>query len=58
MDMPRLEALGTYWMKQPPIHISMAAYVGWGKSSGSAQSGDVEALIASAPLKEMSPDGR
>jgi hypothetical protein len=56
MDLPRMEALNKHWLKSPPVHISMAAYVGWGKSQGSAQSssadeGDFEMMMASTPVK-------
>lgn len=56
MDIPRLEALNKYWLKSPPVHMSVAAYVGWGKSEESAQSsdeGDFDMLMASTPIKEF-----
>ncbi len=28
MDIPRLEALGRYWKHSPPVHISVARYMG------------------------------
>jgi hypothetical protein len=55
MDLPRLEALSKYWAKTPPVHFSMAAYVGWGKSKGSAEGtmpdGDLEELFNRTPMK-------
>lgn len=63
MDLPRLEALSKHWKESPPIHISMAAYVGWGKSKESAKrapsddDGDFDAMMASIPQKVMNPNG-
>lgn len=58
MDVPRLDGLSKYWKQFPPVHVSMAAYVGWGKSKESAQDeGDFEALMASIPTKEFTPNG-
>jgi hypothetical protein len=55
MDIPRLDALSKYWAKTPPVHVSVAAYVGWGKSEGSADgeppSHDIEELFSRTPVK-------
>jgi hypothetical protein len=29
MDIPRLEALGRYWQHSPPVHLSVARYLGY-----------------------------
>lgn len=28
MDIPRLRAMGDYWRRIPPLHITVAAYLG------------------------------
>jgi hypothetical protein len=58
MTIPRLEAFYRHWKTSPPVHVSVAAYVGWGKSKGSAETAtdaDFEALMASVPQKEITP---
>jgi hypothetical protein len=58
MDIPRCEAMFKYWTKAPPVHLSMAAYVGWGQSKKqSADNGDLDGLLASLPTKEFNQDG-
>lgn len=54
MDLPLLEGMSRYWMRYPPVHISMAAYVGWGKGSARQQQeeGDFEAMMASLPTAQ------
>ncbi len=53
MDLPRLAALSKYWSEWPPVHVVAAAYVGWGSSKKSSQDqGDLDALLASVPIKE------
>lgn len=54
-----MEGFNKAWKKHPPVHVSMAAYVGWGKnSSSSSQSsstedaGDTDAFMASLPVME------
>lgn len=54
MDLPLLEGMSRYWMRHPPVHISMAAYVGWGKGSAQQQDeGDFEAMMASLPTTQQ-----
>lgn len=58
MDLPRLEAMNRYWQKSPPVHLSMAAYVGWGGAKQGQQEGDAVALMDSLPVMESKPHGR
>lgn len=53
-----MEALSGYWLKHPPVHLSVAAYVGWGGSKGSADQGDVDMLLAGLPTMEVNPNGK
>jgi hypothetical protein len=58
MDLPRLSALSKYWSEWPPVHIAVAAYVGWGSSKkSSASASDLDTLMASLPEKEFNPHG-
>lgn len=29
MDLPRVQSLSAYWQQHPPMHILLAAYVGY-----------------------------
>lgn len=58
MDIPRCEEMFKYWDKLPPVHMSMAAYVGWGQKAEATPSADIEALMGSLPLKEFNPNER
>jgi hypothetical protein len=55
MDFPRLEAMNRYWQKSPPVHLSMAAYVGWGGEK--ADAGDPVSLMETLPVMEFNPHG-
>lgn len=60
MDIPRCEALFAYWKKMPPVHLSMAAYVGWGQSKAQSadNGGDIDGLMMSLPAaKEFNANG-
>lgn len=54
MDIPRLDALNSAWSQYPPVHVSVAAYLGIGKQKNTAASdAEFDAMMASLPA--MSP---
>lgn len=59
MDIPRLEVLYRSWRDTaPPVHVSVAAYIGWGRpEQPAASNGDFEQRMASAPMKDFTPHG-
>lgn len=36
MDLVRLQSLSAYWLKNPPVHVAFARFVGW-KTEASAE---------------------
>jgi hypothetical protein len=59
MDLPRLERMNKHWLKSPPVHYSVAAYLGWGKSGGASSpeqgSFELDQRMAQAPTIDMRP---
>lgn len=44
IDLPRLAAMNRYWDKHPPVHIMVAAYLGYGDES--VEHGSMDELAA------------
>lgn len=42
--------MNRYWQRCPPVHVSVAAYLGWGKTE---EGNDVMALMSSLPAKPI-----
>lgn len=59
MDLPRQEVLNKHWKRSPPVHFSVAAYLGWGKSDGASSpeqhDSDFDTLMMSTPQMDMRP---
>lgn len=55
MDLPRLEAMNTYWRNHPPLHLMVAAYLGIKSEPKSTAGGqpDLVALLAQFPQAGM-----
>jgi hypothetical protein len=53
MTLPRLEGLNKAWKSSPPVHVAVARYLGWGKSSSQAEDTDVEQYMAGLPAAEI-----
>jgi len=51
LTIPRLKALMRYWAKHPPVHILVAAYMGYkpGDQPSQAASADLDAMVSEAP---------
>jgi hypothetical protein len=57
MTVPRLLSLGEYWKCWPPVHKSVALYLGIGERSASKPlktQGEIEAFIAAAQAANFS----
>jgi hypothetical protein len=52
LTIPRLKAFTRYWQKQPPVHVLVAAYMGYKASDQptQTQSKELDAIAAEAPL--------
>lgn len=44
MDLPRLAAFNRYWVKHPPVHLLVAAYLGAGENT--VKDGTMDELAA------------
>lgn len=53
MTLPRLEGLNKSWKQSPPVHVAVARYLGWGKSSSQEDGSDVEQMMAGLPAAEF-----
>lgn len=59
MDLPRLEAMNTYWRNHPPLHLMVASFLGIKPEPKSAAGGqpddqpDLVALLAQFPQAGM-----
>lgn len=49
MDIPRLIAMKDYWAVNPPLHLMVKAYLGYGKEDKPEEQGSIEDLMAFAP---------
>lgn len=67
MTVPRLKSLNLYWKIRPPVHVSVAGYLGIGKEEEKAAAVDgkgrtqeqrdaetAEFLLANFPMKGLS----
>lgn len=55
LDVPRLKALNAYWKKQPPVHLLVAAYLGY---SPAEESGEVSPDKQALELMSMFPSNQ
>ncbi len=51
MTFPRFDELTTYWAKHPPVHISVAAYLGWGSAKAAEKPQDISELMHDFPMR-------
>ena len=54
LTLPRLKALRRYWRKHPPVHLLVAAYLGY-KPRGGEQPGDLGELYTMMTGKPAPP---
>ncbi|MFS1524440.1 hypothetical protein ACL7TT_10055 [Microbulbifer sp. 2304DJ12-6] len=55
VDLPQLEAMNRYWKRFPPVHVLVAAFVGYQGGKPSSEPGSAEELLAMLPLKNAPP---
>jgi hypothetical protein len=63
VTLPELVALTRYWRKRPPVHVSVAAYLGIGAKDAPARQVSAETLaelgaIAGPALPKFQPRAR
>lgn len=56
--MPRLKALNAYWAKHPPVHLMVAAYLGFKPADGKPSEDtakQLDAMVGQAPTVRGAP---
>lgn len=53
MTLPRLEGLNKAWKSSPPVHVAVARYLGWGKSSSPSDDAEFDMMMAGLPAAEV-----
>lgn len=53
MTLPRLEGLNKAWKSSPPVHVAVARYLGWGKSSSPSDDMELEQMMVGLPTAEI-----
>ena len=49
MTLPQVLELTAYWAKHPPVHLLVAAYLGYRRKDSAPSPNDIGALLAKAP---------